>query len=324
MGTHGTHGISANLLLCLVLLVKPPNRRWSQGLLVHQAVVDLIRSAILIPLGKSILECQPVNKCSLVETTFLLLVTVSTIQDSPQCVGFGLFMIWFASVTVNLGPTFLSGALAANNEALVDGPSCPLVQGPYRHYVLNAIWILINVLCVMLTIFHLHKLYQDLNHTSSEAQRVANLFLEEPGVQELDTLSLNQQSIKIKSYITRLEEEGISRVKMFIIIITAYLVFWGPLFLVTLFSWSTEWKAMKNSMAHEVSLHIAFVHAFVNPLLFLSLHQGLRKAVFDIICCGCLYSEDTESRQEHGNSITKHMYRNGYTHQQNGRKETSI
>ncbi len=28
-------------------------------------------------------------------------------QDSPQCVGFGLFMIWFASITVNLGPTFL-------------------------------------------------------------------------------------------------------------------------------------------------------------------------------------------------------------------------
>jgi hypothetical protein len=29
------------------------------------------------------------------------------LQDSPQCVGFGLFMIWFASITVNLGPTFL-------------------------------------------------------------------------------------------------------------------------------------------------------------------------------------------------------------------------
>ena len=77
------------------------------------------RSAILLPLGQSILHCQPISKCSLVETTFLLLVTVSTVnllsvvlsaapivpdeeeqqmpgmlKDNPQCIGFGLAMIW--------------------------------------------------------------------------------------------------------------------------------------------------------------------------------------------------------------------------------------
>ena len=94
---------------------------WSNGLLFHQAVVDLARSAILIPMGiiimiimvmmimmmtmiimiimimmitnnendnmtisgQSILQCQPISKCSLVETTFLLLVTVSTVRSSP-------------------------------------------------------------------------------------------------------------------------------------------------------------------------------------------------------------------------------------------------
>lgn len=70
---------------------------WKNGLLFHQAVVDLSRSAILLPLGnksteikllpythtilgQSIYACQPVTKCSLVETTFLLLVTVSTVS----------------------------------------------------------------------------------------------------------------------------------------------------------------------------------------------------------------------------------------------------
>ena len=95
------------------------SRRWSQGLLFHQAIVDCARAAILMPLGTSILHCKPVNKCSLVETAFLLLVTVSTVNllttvlndapvlpddddddalhmlmDSPQCVIFGMFMIW--------------------------------------------------------------------------------------------------------------------------------------------------------------------------------------------------------------------------------------
>ena len=31
------------------------------------------------------------------------------------------------------------------------------LQGPYRHYILNVLWILINLLCVVLTIYHLHK-----------------------------------------------------------------------------------------------------------------------------------------------------------------------
>ena len=43
-------------------------------------MVDCARAAILMPLGMSILSCQPVNKCSLVETAFLLLVTVSTVN----------------------------------------------------------------------------------------------------------------------------------------------------------------------------------------------------------------------------------------------------
>ena len=35
--------------------------------------------------------------------------------------------------------------------------------------------------------------------------------------------------------ILNLLQEGIARVKMFMVITVAYLVFWGPLFLVTLF-----------------------------------------------------------------------------------------
>lgn len=121
------------------------NSRWSQGLLFHQGAVDCARAALLLPLGTSILHCQPVHKCSLVETAFLLLVTVATVNmlttvlndspvfpddedasrmisdapllmDSPQCVLFGTSMIWFASITINLGPTFLSGKSKRKSE----------------------------------------------------------------------------------------------------------------------------------------------------------------------------------------------------------------
>lgn len=107
-----------------------------------------------------------------------LLVQVSSVPlllDSPQCVVFGTFMIWFAAITINLGPTFMSGALAAGAEVTRDRPGCPLVHGPFRHYILNALWIIINLLCVLLTLFHLRKLHRDLTKANVEAVRVAGL-----------------------------------------------------------------------------------------------------------------------------------------------------
>merc|ERR1712004_421551 len=292
----GGMGVMANLTLMAIIIIKRPLRRWSQGLIFHQALVDCARAGILLPLGRSIFLCQAISKCSLVETAFLLLVTVSTVnllttvlndapvqpeddddntalalKDSPQCVTFGLFMIWFSSITVNLGPTFLSGALAANADAHIHEPSCPLVQGPYRHYILNALWILINLLCIVLTLYQLRRLHRDFT-TMINMQQSPEKFNVRP-------------SSNIKEYIARMEQEGVARVKMFLVITVAYMIFWGPLFLVTLVNWSWEWKDAKKSMSHEVSLHVAFVHSFVNPLLFVVLHKGCRRATLDLLCC---------------------------------------
>lgn len=41
-----------------------------------------------------------------------------------------------------------------------------------------------------------------------------------------------------------------------------------------------------NISLFQITLHVAYVHAFVNPILFLVLHRGLRQAALDL-CCGC-------------------------------------
>ncbi|XP_071517940.1 uncharacterized protein [Panulirus ornatus] len=329
----GVLGMTANIILMTLLIARKHLRRWSQGLLFHQALVDCGRAAILIPLGRSIYSCLPVTKCSLVETAFLLLVTVSTINmlttvlsqvlndapllpedsdhkqmpllmESPQCVLFGTFMIWFASITINLGPTFLSGALAANIDQEHNAPSCPLITGPLRHYVLNVLWIVTNVLVVLLTVYHLYKLYRDLSTSSLEAVRIASLVttmisVTQPQNQDPEAREHRQ----VNSYISRMEREGVERVKMFVVVTVAYVVFWGPLFLVTLLTPSGG----KTGLSHEVTLHVAHVHAFVNPALFLALHKGLRKAVTDIMCCHCSSQEEQRSRSEGVSAIQPNL-----------------
>ena len=73
-------GCLANMVVMMIILAKRTVRRWSLGLIFHQCIVDCSRACILIPLGRSLLECQPVLKCSLLETAFLLLATVSTVS----------------------------------------------------------------------------------------------------------------------------------------------------------------------------------------------------------------------------------------------------
>ncbi|XP_071052749.1 uncharacterized protein [Onthophagus taurus] len=334
----GSMGMAANIGLMAVILANRQLRRWSQGLLFHQGVVDCARAALLLPLGMSILHCQPVHKCSLVETAFLLLVTVATVNmlttvlndspifpddesddseyaeapllmDSPQCVLFGTFMIWFASITINLGPTFLSGALAAPGEPGHRAPSCPLIHGPLRHYILNALWIAVNIVCVLLTLFHLRKLHRDLTKANVEAVRVAGLVTTLVNVTGggrvptipggpigNDTSASHQTNVngervsgaleehrKMREYLDRMERDGVQRVKMFVIITAAYVLFWGPLFFVTL----VNHPVLGNPLGHEITLHISYVHAIVNPTLFLVLHRGLRRAALDL-CCGWL------------------------------------
>ncbi|KAK6640350.1 hypothetical protein RUM44_012043 [Polyplax serrata] len=314
MFSLGALGMGANLALMGIILLKRQLRRWNQGLLFHQAMVDCARAAILLPLGVSIYKCQPVNKCSLVETAFLLLVTVSTVNmlttvlndspvfpevegDSPQCVLFGTFMIWFASITINLGPTFLSGALAANSEFRHNAPSCPLVHGPFRHYVLNVLWIFVNVICVFLTLFHLHKLYRDLTKANVEALRVTGLITTLVSVTSSTNTNMigegtgdaergrtaTEEHKRMQRYLRRMEQEGVQRVKMFVVITAAYVLFWGPLFFVTL----VHHPVIGSPMGYEITLHVACIHAFINPTLFMVLHKGLRQAVLDICCGAC-------------------------------------
>lgn len=80
-------GILSNLALIALVICKKPLKRyrqsWSQGLLLHQAIVDLFRALLLIPLGVSVLLCQRLSRtisCSMIDTAFLLLVSVSTVN----------------------------------------------------------------------------------------------------------------------------------------------------------------------------------------------------------------------------------------------------
>lgn len=217
--------------------------------------------------------------------------TESVNLDSAHCVVFGIFMIWFASFTINLGPTFLSGALASWTEPM-DTDKCPLITDSLQHYVLSVLWIFINALCIILTSFHLRKLQRDLTKSRMETVKITGL------VASCITLTAkseaNEQKL-IQDYIRQMEKQGVARVRMFVILIVAYVLFWAPLSVVLIIKPMLDYPPI----AYQIAIHIAFVHSFINPTLLLAMHGGLREAIKTFVCCGYC----APRRPSYGNSL---------------------
>ncbi|XP_032793534.2 uncharacterized protein LOC116930242 isoform X1 [Daphnia magna] len=347
-------GVVTNVAVMLLILGRATLRRWSQGLILHQAAVDCTRATMLLPLALSHHFCRPVAQCSIFETVFLLLATVSAVNllttvlndtplmpdddgididwlvnspdtshwlqdddedqenptkhpaaaadggfsanvgarllDAPHCVLFGITMIWFAAITVNLGPTFITGALANHVETTPLHPACPLIQTPYRHYIVNLLWVIVNSLCLILTVTHLYRLHRDLIRSRKQAVRVTGVVATIAGPAVAGNTDDNSNFHKL---LRRLECEGLQRIRMFTTICIVYALFWGPLFLVVAFGSraSEEGRGLasvgppKDPASHQVTLYICFAHAFINPTVFLLLHSGLREAACAVLSC---------------------------------------
>ena len=68
-------------------------------------------------------------------------------------------------------------------------------------------------------------------------------------------------------------------------------VWWPSLCKKPLYYWLSESTNVKIEELYiqpiQVSLHVSFVHAIINPLLFLLLHKHLRTSLLSILCCTC-------------------------------------
>lgn len=61
---------------------------------------------------------------------------------------------------------------------------------------------------------------------------------------------------RMRNYLQRIEREGIQKVKMFLVITTAYMIFWGPLFFATL----VKPKIITDNEGYEVGLLYTVSH----------------------------------------------------------------
>lgn len=116
---------------------------------------------------------------------------------------------------------------------------------------------------------HLRKLYRDIVKSNLEAVRLASLVTT---MIPLRSESDEANQSHLQGYIQKLEKEGSSRIRMFVVILLAYILCWGPLFTVILvkpgknlpsLSLSLYWSASLTS--HGISVRIPFPDLLTGP-----------------------------------------------------------
>lgn len=61
---------------------------------------------------------------------------------------------------------------------------------------------------------------------------------------------------RMREYLRRMERDGVQRVKMFLVITGAYVLFWGPLFFVTLVNHPIVGNPLGHEVIQSISLEI--------------------------------------------------------------------
>ena len=55
-------------------------------------------------------------------------------------------------------------------------------------------------------------------------------------------------------------QEGVCRVRLLGALTSSYLLFWSPLFLVTVFSWGDTWDTGTESTPHQVTSRVIIIY----------------------------------------------------------------
>lgn len=168
-------GILSNLLLLLTFCFLKNLRRPMNAFLLHQCLLDGIRSAYCIPF--SVVNVYRPTICSALAGTYIVLVTCASFNllaivmneaysfsditlgvNASQnccCVWFALVVIWFTAIITNLGVAFMPGGRSIEQ--------CRFTMGVTNNYVLHVVWLLLETMAILMTVAFLCQLAKDIS-----------------------------------------------------------------------------------------------------------------------------------------------------------------
>lgn len=256
-------GILINILTMIYLFLLRTSRIKSSCFLIHHCIICLILSLLCIPYSLSYLNysirCDYLGNIQVTCVTAQLLNMAAMVaseayrfedlihQDnqlkeqrnssrhfederketskstiSCGCLSFGIIIIWFSSIILHLGITMIG----SESKSFYDekGKYCFFLIRDIRDYVLTLMWIIITIFSLIITIRYIVKVLDEVSLKRKRNQPLLSLTI------------LGQshgQSIASKDILMQQIEQ---RIKLNIILILLFILFWFPSFFLTLYN----------------------------------------------------------------------------------------
>ncbi|OWF48257.1 hypothetical protein KP79_PYT07362 [Mizuhopecten yessoensis] len=243
-----------NLGAMTMIIFNPRYRKTSMAILCHHCFLDLLKSLYCFPYAYSLWTSIEIPYCSFIGSSYVFIMTTSAYNmlalvvneeyelsladdknkkgDRP-CIFFGILIIWFMSLLLNLGVAIIP----SNTTFIKETGNCMFLYGVPNGFVLHLLWITLVSMAIILALTSFFQIYRRITVLTKEARwsyihRSLSGDFESEAQEEP---AVNYQQFKNEKYRKSHLQFHLRRVLMYISMVTSFALFWYPLFFLTVF-----------------------------------------------------------------------------------------
>lgn len=264
-------GCLGNCVAIAMIAIFKKFRKSSTAFICHHCVLDLVKGFYSFMYGHHLLYGLEVSFCNLVGASYLLLVTVSAynliavvvneeyeLQCPPRsteknkyCIMFGLSLIWFTCLLLNMGVVFLP----KGTQYIPELGTCTFVYGSASNLVLRVLWMLLITIAIIFALSHFIIMYRRIKYKNNDLkliQDVQTRFSEELDFEAFQ--NIKQQNLYDYIYLRRIE--------VLLLMVITFIVFWYPLFFLIL----VDHKFQQPISVYKILTLLTWCHPATTPL----------------------------------------------------------
>jgi hypothetical protein len=292
-------GCLGNAFAIVIILVFRKFRKSSTAFICHQCFLDLVKGLYNFLYGFHLIRDTEVPACHAIGASYVLFVTVSAYnllaivvneecemqrpskhrEKNHFCVIFGIAILWFTCILIHMGVAFLP----KEPEFIPGVGSCTFSYGTPSNLVLHILWIILISMAIFLTLIHFLSMFcrvrfkaRSLKWALIHRSLLRDVF--SSANDDLDPKTV-QKSCHSNNLYTHLY---LRRIKILSIMVLSFIVFWYPLFLLTI----VDYKYKSSKHIYQGLTILSWCHpATTSIFTFLILHDmsskdGLMRRIY--------------------------------------------
>lgn len=272
-------GCLGNAVAIVIILVFQKFRKSSTAFICHQCFLDLVKGLYNFLYAFHLIRESVVPACNAIGASYVLFVTVSAYnllaivvneecemqrpskhrEKNHFCVLFGIAILWFTCILIHMGVAFLP----KEPEFIPGVGSCTFSYGTPSNLVLHILWIILITMAIFLTLMHFLSMYCRVRFKAKSLKwaLIHRSLLREvfsSSTDDLDPKSV-QKSCHSNNLYTHLY---LRRIKILTIMVVSFIIFWYPLFLLTI----VDHKFLSSKNWYQALTILSWCHPATTPI----------------------------------------------------------